>query len=126
MPTVETRGRPLVVERRSFYRLVRREEPTTSDFESNAARGIPLRDPAYLDEHQGVSAWGTIAQAKKRSMARPGQRYFVAELDLPNDGSIRFARTFPTQGGHHTIWASPGILLGLVVRVHVFRKALRG
>ena len=99
---------------RRFFRIVDHSPPTVDDFKSYKALGIPLIDPRREELYDGVSVWNTDMQAWRRA-AKKAQPKYVSILDVPADGSVRFART-TSQAGHHTIWASPETLLGYVKR----------
>lgn len=99
----------------SFYRIVKSNPPTTDDFLSYKALGIPLIDPRNADVYDGVSIWDTDMEAYRRALKKPKPR-FVAILEVPTDGSFRVQRTLRSEG-HYTIWGTPDDLLKLVSRV---------
>jgi hypothetical protein len=98
---------------RVFYRLCGRNL-SANQFRSDRERGFPLDDPTKEPEWRGVSVWETQQQAVSRSNKAPGTRIYVAELRVPTDGSVEFARTQPDLDGHHTIWATAEQIYDLV------------
>jgi hypothetical protein len=87
---------------RFLYRIVRTDPPTLEDFLSNAARGRPLPDnPADVRVWDGLSVYSTEAQARRKRRTSPVLGQFIATLEVPADGSIRFERT--RGAGHFTI-----------------------
>jgi hypothetical protein len=102
---------------RYFYRLVHRNPPTPRDLTSNRELGKqPPANPEHVALWDGLSVQSTLAQARRRRRASPMLGEFVAVLRVPTDGSVRYARTLSTEG-HHTVWADPPLLLGMVVSV---------
>jgi hypothetical protein len=98
---------------REFYRIVRSPVPTVDDFLSARALGVP-RPEMYVEEwDRGISVYDNLAYALRRAERnRTGLGRFVAPLVVPDDGSVRFAKTF---GRHHfTIYGDPETLLVLV------------
>lgn len=98
---------------RWFYRIVRSPSPTVDDFLSARALGL-ARPEAYIAEwDRGVSVYDNLAYALRRAERnRTGLGRFVATLVIPDDGSVRFAKTF---GRHHfSIYEKPETLLALV------------
>ncbi len=102
-----------------FYRLVETDSPTLDDFLSYVELGIEVRDdPEARERAEGVSVNATLAQARNRARTVPalaGHR-FVAALEVPEGGAIRYRRT-GLQRGHHTLWGDPDALLACVVSV---------
>ncbi|MGH2616573.1 MAG: hypothetical protein ACRDJC_15135 [Thermomicrobiales bacterium] len=100
---------------REFYRIVRNRVPTIDDFRSARAMGAP-RPAEYIAEwDRGVSVYDNLAYALRRAQRnRTGLGRFVATIVFPDDGSVRFAKTF---GRHHvTIYEPPERLLSFVRR----------
>jgi hypothetical protein len=98
---------------RVFYRIVRNPVPTVDDFLSARALGVPRPDSYVAEWDRGISAYDNLAYALRRAERnRTGLGRFVATLFVPDDGSVRFAKTF---GRHHfTIYGEPESLLALV------------
>jgi hypothetical protein len=67
----------------------------------------------------GISVNATLTQARKRARTVRSLRQYtcVAELSVPDDAAVEFARTLSSPG-HHTLWGDADILLGCVVLVH--------
>ena len=108
---------------RTFYRIVRTDPPTLGEFMSAQARGKPPPDdePETLRLHDGLSAYATIAQARRKARASPVLGRYIARLEIPEGGPIRWERTL-TSSGHHTIWGVPADLLRCVVLVEPVRS----
>lgn len=102
----------------TFYRVVMTDPPTLIDFTSNAAKGKMLRrpDPEALRLWEGISVSATTEQARLQARTTPWIGRYIAMLDIPEDGSIRWERTTRTRG-HHTLWGQPADLLACVVSV---------
>jgi hypothetical protein len=100
----------------TFYRVNQAASATAEDFLSDRGKGKPPRgdDPVSLEVWDGISVFRTRAQARKRARAYPWFGEYIAELRVPEDGSIRYKRTL-SSAGHHTIWGEPEELLALVV-----------
>jgi hypothetical protein len=103
---------------RTFYRIVLTDPPTLSDFLSAQARGRAALedDPERIRLHQGISVYATAAQAHRKARASPVLGRYVAVLEIPENGPIRWERTTASQG-HHTLWGDPATLLRCVVAV---------
>ena len=72
------------------------------------------RPETYVAEwDRGISVYDNLAYALRRAERnRTGLGRFVATLVVPDDGSVRFAKTF---GRHHfTVYGDPETLLALV------------
>jgi hypothetical protein len=104
-------------EYRFFYRIVRTNPPTLSDFTSNLGQGkqIPA-DPELAAVWDGLSVQSTLAQARRRRKTSPVLGSFIAVIRVPTDGSVRYERTL-SSAGHFTIWGDSAQLSGLVVSV---------
>jgi hypothetical protein len=103
---------------RVFYRVVESNPPTLWDFTSNQAKGLTLQHPTpqTLRWWAGVSIHDTEARARSLARQRPSLGQFIAQLRIPDDGSIPYERT-GTRRGHHTVWGEPAALLARVVAV---------
>jgi hypothetical protein len=103
---------------RTFYRVVTTNPPTLIDFTSNAGKGKVLRrpDPEALLLWEGVSVSATEDQARLQARMTPWIGRYIAVLQIPEGGSIRWERTTRTRG-HHTLWGEPADLLACVVSV---------
>lgn len=95
---------------REFYRIVRNRIPTVDDFRSPRAMGVPRPEEYIAEWDRGVSVYDNFAYALRRAQRnRTGLGRFVATIAFPDDGSVRFAKTF---GRHHfTIYEPPERLL---------------
>jgi hypothetical protein len=101
----------------SFYRIVLTDPPTLYDFQSNKERGRAL--PTDLDERrlwEGLSVYATESQARRKARGMPALGGFIAAVDLPERGPIRYERTLRSSG-HHTVWGDAALLLSRVVSV---------
>ena len=106
-------------QRRTLYRIVRTNPPTLDDFTSGARQGRPI--PAHLpgELHRlwdGLSAYATLVQARRKQRRSPNIGGYVAALELVATGSVRVERT-TREPGHHTVWGPPDALLACVVEV---------
>jgi len=103
---------------RSFYRIVKSDPPTLTDFLSDRAKGRPpAEEPAHLRLHDGLSVYATVAQARRKARALPMLGQYVAVLRILDDTPLRYERTIAISGGHHTVWGDPDALLGCVEAV---------
>ena len=95
---------------REFFRIVRNRVPTVDDFRSARAMGVPRPETYIAEWDRGVSVYDNLAYALLRAQRnRTGLGRFVATIVFPDDGSVRFAKTF---GRHHfTIYEPPEKLL---------------
>lgn len=102
----------------TFYRLVETNPPTRTDFLSQEMLGrvCNSRKPRIRDLWRGVSVYKTEADVRAHARLSPMLGRYIAVIQLPADGSIRFE--FDTRPrGHCTIWATPEVILTLVVDV---------
>lgn len=99
-----------------FYRIVLTDPPSVRDFLSYEAQGLTPRttDPESLRLWGGISVYATEAQARRQALAYPFLGHYLARLDVPDVGPIRFERTTRSRG-HYTLWGEPAALLGTVV-----------
>jgi hypothetical protein len=91
-----------------LYRAVTTSPPTDRDFYSRAMKDGPLRSTANEQArryHEGVSMWETEAIARRMAQKYPAQGSFIAEVEIPDDGSIPFEANPAT--GHYNVWANP-------------------
>jgi hypothetical protein len=103
-----------------FYCIVGGKEARREDFLSHKERGIAPRsnDPEVLRTHDGVSVFDRLARARRKAKGMPWRGHaHIAELDVPDDGSFRFERTFLTSKRHWTLWGNPDALLQRVVSI---------
>ena len=104
----------------TLYRIVARDPPTLDDFTSNQARSKQPRLPADLEVLRlwnGLSAYATEAQARRKALSAPYLGDYIAKLIIRDDSPIQRERTLPRSPGHHTIWGEPGAVLASVQRV---------
>lgn len=101
---------------RTLYRIVLTDPPTVRDMKSHAALGKipPQPDPATQRLMTGISVYNTEQQARRKASGIPWrEEAFIAELRLPDNGSIRIERTLKSSG-HYTIWGNPRDILDCV------------
>jgi hypothetical protein len=104
---------------RTFYRIVATDPPTVTDLYSQKELGEPPRDPDDAEALRlwtGVSVYNTEQQARKKAVRLPFLGSFIAELRIPDDGSVRFERTTGSTG-HYTLWGDPAHMLLCVASV---------
>jgi hypothetical protein len=101
-----------------LYRVVKTNPPTRSDFVSHYERGIPppVRVPDAERLMRGLSVFNRADLARQQARRFPRLGRFVAEMDIPDDGSIPVERTGAAEG-HHTVWGTPEELLARVTWV---------
>lgn len=103
---------------RTFYRIVLDDPPSRTDFLSDQARGKRRpTDSTKRDLYEGLSVYSTLAQAVRKALDFPLLGGYVAELQIPEQGPIRIARTLPGSRGHHTFWGTPEEIHRCVVAV---------
>lgn len=103
-------------EYRLVHGIVKTDPPTRSDFLSHAAQGYSMPgDPAKQAVWDGLSAYSTLAQARRKQRTSPILGGYIAVLRVPIDGRVTFERTFGE--GHFTIRGEPDALLSMVVSV---------
>lgn len=64
----------------------------------------------------GISVHATEAQSRAKARSRPWFGGFIARLEIPDDGTVEWARTAGGRG-HHTLWARPETLLACIVEI---------
>jgi len=99
-----------------FYRIVLTEPPTVEDFVSYEAEG---RTPETTNSDavrlwSGISVYAMEAQGRRQARAYPFLGHYLARLEIPNAGPVRFERTTRSRG-HYTLWGEPSALLACVV-----------
>lgn len=101
-----------------FYRIVKNDPPSLTDFTSSAALGRPVarENPEVVRLHSGISVFATLRQATNHSRQWPVLGEFIATLDIPLGSRILAERTTHRRG-HHTLWGSPNDLLAHVIAV---------
>ena len=70
---------------------------------------VTSRDPMTLTWPglwDGLSSYNTATQARRNARKRPSLGRYIAELRIPDDATVRVARTLNSPG-HHTIWGDP-------------------
>jgi hypothetical protein len=102
----------------TFYRIVRENPPTLDDFKSHRELGIPALDddPEHLRMREGISVHATEAQSRAKARSRPWFGRFIARLEIPDHGIVRWARTAGGRG-HHTLWGEPAVLRSFIVEI---------
>ena len=101
-----------------LYRIVLSDPPTRDDFTSDEAVGISVvgEDPERIRLRTGISVYGTENQARRKALDYPFLGRYLAVLDVPEGGSLRFERTTRSRG-HHTLWGDPDAIAACVVAV---------
>lgn len=101
-----------------FHRIVNSNPPSVRDFTSHAALGIPPPDddPETLRLWSGISAYRTMAQARRKARASPRLGAYIAVLEIPATGQVTYQRT-TMSSGHDTLWGEATALLACVVDV---------
>ncbi|MFN8591042.1 MAG: hypothetical protein U0031_06210 [Thermomicrobiales bacterium] len=86
---------------------------TADDFRSARALGVPRPETHVEEWERGISVYDNLSYAQRRAARnQTGLGRFVATLIVPDDGSVKCAKTF---GPHHyTIYGEPEALLALV------------
>lgn len=78
--------------------------------------GIPLLDPSKREQWSGISVYGTLVQAQKKARQYPSKGKLIAELEIDEGSSIRYARTGSAHS-HYTLYGAIDDLLRCVVAV---------
>lgn len=103
-----------------LFRTVANNPPLAEDFRSQVAMGRPVvSSDARLERlAEGVSTWTTF----EKNVAKAGLKFgaFVAELEVPEDGSVLYE--INEKRGHVTIWLAPEDFLPLVVAVRAIES----
>lgn len=101
-----------------YYRIVRSRPPTLADFTSRAEQGYPLPNPTPDRQRlwQGISAYATLAQARRNARRFPQLGNYIAAIDLSKGKHLMHERT-TQQPGHFTIWGEPAQILACLVSV---------
>ena len=102
----------------TFYRIVRTDPPTETDFLSHKALGRRLRHdtPEYRRSWEGISVYDTLEAARENRARFPRLSGFIAELEIAEGGPIAYAKTL-TDPNHYDVWGAPAALLQMVRRV---------
>ena len=100
----------------SFYRIIRGPIPTLEDFLSARDLGVSDQPPQGLEREwaESISVYDGLEYTIRRAeTARREIGRFVVRLDVPDDGSVEFAKT--TRNRHHySIYGQPEDLIRLV------------
>jgi len=108
---------------KTLYHTIRDETPTPNDFLSNVEKGRPLpRDPYRQRLAQGISCWGTLAQAREMAQRFPSQGRFIAEIVLEEQTSLQYERTTASEG-HWTVWGESDVLIRCIQAVYPVEEA---
>ena len=99
-----------------FYRIVLTDPPGVEAFLSYQAQGRTpaTTDPEALRLWSGIAVYATEAQARRQAFAYPFLGHYLARLEIPDAGPIRFERTTRSRG-HYTLWGEPAAVLACVV-----------
>jgi hypothetical protein len=102
-----------------LYRIVKGDAPTERDFLSRMMLGFPARAIEQADpgEWAGLSLYDNPERARQTARDFPQIGSHVAAVSLVNIAPRRVVVRRTGGGGHHTVWAAPGTLLGAVTRV---------
>lgn len=109
-----------------FYRVVHDEKPAIDDFKSNEALGLISQSRMTRRQQEGwraVSMYSTLEEAEALSHEAPAKGDWVAVLDLPEDGNVRWERQGQNPN-HYNVWAEPELLRSYVVDVLRPRQSL--
>jgi hypothetical protein len=101
------------------YRVVRADPPTVADFRSHEARGRPVPPGAPEESRRlwsGISVYDTEERARQTARDYPRLGAYIAELDIPEGGTVRAQRTTKSLG-HYTLWGDAVAMLACVVAV---------
>ncbi|MHB8619591.1 MAG: hypothetical protein ACYDAG_08475 [Chloroflexota bacterium] len=100
---------------RTFYRIVKKDPPTTDDFSPTPLRQGSIGNPYLQILASGISIWSTEALALSKARQFPRLGGYVAQLDIPDDSPIRIEKTLSP--GHYTLWAAAAVLERFVVAI---------
>jgi len=102
----------------TFYRIVKSDPPGPDDFLSADAKGIPPPedDPEKIRLWDGISAYATEPQARRKAGVSWRLGSYIAVLDFPLNAPIRFERT-TRSSGHYTLWGDPTDIAAYVVAI---------
>ena len=107
----------------TFYRVVKANPPGIRDFLSGKILDrTPPADPNLLPLWDGISVFDTEDRARQRALRVPSLGEYIAAMEIPDDGSIRYERSL-NRPGHYTLWADADALLALVVSVVPAQRA---
>lgn len=100
---------------KTFFRIVRNAVPTSDDFRSARAEGVPPVDPKYQREWaEGVSVYDNLDYALERARTnKTGLGRFVVAIVVPDDARLEVAKTMRNRH-HYTMYASADQLLDLI------------
>ena len=101
----------------TFYRIVEMSPPALGDFLSDKAQGRLPRSETHRRLWDGISVYATEQQARRKVQDYPFLGSFIAQLEIPDQASVRIERTLRRSRGHHTLWGDPAYLLRCVVSV---------
>lgn len=101
----------------TFYRIVQTNPPTLGDFLSDKDQGRPVRSGTHRHFWDGISVYATEQQARRKVQDYPFLGSFIAQLEIPDQASLRIERTLRRSRGHHTLWGDSAYLLRCVVSV---------
>ena len=102
----------------TFFRIVEANPPTLTDFLSHLARGrLPhYRTARALRLWDGLSVYRSRDAALAHAGRSPRLGSFIAEMRVPDDGSIQYELDNGPHG-HCTIWGDAATLCSYVVSV---------
>jgi hypothetical protein len=105
-----------------LFRIIRKEHPTSLDFTSKAALGIPCPDPDPNIRRlwAGLSFFATEAQARRAARRYQRLGSAIAKVRVAEVAGVRIERTLGA--GHYTVWGHPDDLLSAVVSVTPARR----
>ena len=95
----------------TFYRIVHSDPPTVDDFLSDREAGEPEPEPPNERLWDGMPVYSR-ADIARRLVQRVRRKFgaenmllgeYLAELQVPDDGSILYQRTLPERKAHFTI-----------------------
>lgn len=112
---------------RTFFRIVKSNPPTESDFTSNFARGrrLPKQMPVPLQElWTGLSVYDRLGLARRKGELSPMLGSYIVELRIPEGSSIRVQRT-TADPGHFTIWGEPSEVTKCITNIHPILRRVK-
>jgi hypothetical protein len=100
----------------TFYRIVRTDPPTVTDFLTDRQAGRQPPSPHLLRLWDGRSVFDTEDTAREVAMRFPVIGSYIATLDIIEGGAISAERTL-RRPGHYTLWGDAAAILERVVSI---------
>lgn len=107
----------------SYYRIVKSNPPTVSDFLSQRSLGRPLRrdSPEVRRSWEGVSVYDRLEATRETARRYPRIGGFIAEVLVPNTGDVTFEQTL-ADPHHFDLHSEPWDMLAMVIGVQPAAK----